>query len=361
MRSTLTTAAVLAALAIPASAQGQELRSGQSASLSGSTIDIYNVSGYVTMRRGGGSGVTVRPTAQGADGGQLRFFVDRGGSETVFRVQYPDDMDELAAPEGRAGRTRFSGRSQVRLRSDGTFGGDDDVPRRNRGREIAIGRGGLRAWADLEVEVPANARVRVHLIVGEVTVNGVDGDVVIDTWSANAVAENIAGTWLFNVGSGDVAVRGARGTLRIEAGSGTGTVNGMRGDVLEIETGSGDVQVSDAQVERCNFDTGSGDVRVTGLTARRCVADTGSGSVTLDYSGGAIDDLEIDTGSGSVRLTLPPNPNVRIVAEVGSGGIDLQRSGGMLERRNRNELAMRFGEGRGRVMIDTGSGGITIR
>lgn len=362
MRYTLTTAAILASLAVPAAARGQEISSGQQASLSGATIHIYNLSGNVALRRGGGSGVTVRPTAQGADGGQLKFFADRDGDGAVFRVQYPDDMEELAAPEGRGGRTRFGGRTQVRLRSDGTFGGDDDgLPRRNRGRQIDVGREGLRAWADLAVEVPAGARVRVHLVVGEVTVSGVEGDVVVDTWSASAVAENIAGNWLFDSGAGDVTVRGARGTLRIDAGSSSVTVTGMRGEVLEIDNGSGDIEVSDAQVERCDFDTGSGDVRATSLTARRCGADTGSGSVTLDYSGGSIEDLEIDTGSGSVRLTLPPNPDLRIVAEVGSGGINLERSGGMLERRSRDELAVRFGEGRGRVTIDTGSGGVTIR
>lgn len=362
MRFPLTAAALalaLAAAAAPAALQAQqEIRAGQAATLTGSDIHIYDVSGYVTLRRGTGSGVTVQATAQGADGGRLRFFVDDDG---LFRVQYPEDMDELAMPE-RAGRTRsfFGGRTNMRLRADGTFGGDMDG-RRNRGREITIGRGGLRAWADLEVTVPEGAQLTVHLAVGEVRVSGVDGRVTIDTWSADAVAENIAGEWLFDAGSGNVEVRGARGALRIDTGSGNGTVSAMRGDVLDIDTGSGDVEVSDTQVQRCRFDTGSGDVRATGLTAQRCEADTGSGDVRLDYAGGAIDDLTIDTGSGSVGVTLPPNPSVTMQIETGSGGIDVERAGGMLQRRSRNELALRFGEGRGRVVIDTGSGGVTIR
>ncbi|OGT99042.1 MAG: hypothetical protein A2085_01085 [Gemmatimonadetes bacterium GWC2_71_10] len=356
-----------AALAAPGLALAQEeVRAGQTATLTGRAIEIYNVSGFVTLRRGGGggTGVTVRATAQGADGSQLRFFVDRGGDGAVFRVQYPEAMEDLVNPEGaRGSRTRWSGgRTNVYLRDDGTFGGNSFPRRRGRGREITIGgRTGLRAWADLEITVPANTRLVVHLAAGEVRAEGVEGSIVIDTWSAAAVARNIGGDWRFNAGSGDVEVTGARGTLRIETGSGRGIVSGMRGDVLDIDNGSGNVEVSDTQVERCRFDTGSGDVRATGLTARRCVADTGSGSVQLDYTGGTIDDLLIDTGSGSASVTLPPNPDVRIAVDVGSGGINVHRAGGMLEHRSRNELTMRFGEGRGRVRIDTGSGSVSIR
>jgi predicted aspartyl protease len=359
------TTLAFAALLFPATAAAQEqIRSGQSVTLAGSVVEIFDVSGNVTMRRGSGS-VTVRPTAQGADAGRLAFFVDRSGERAVFRVQLPEDVEEMVAPAGRG----FSGRTTVHVRPDGTFGGDDGYwpgeggsRRRGARREIEVGgRRGLRAWADLEITVPANAVVKLHLAVGVVEIDGVEGDVFIDTWSASATASNIAGTWLFDTGSGDVEVRGMRGTLRIDTGSGNGTVSAMRGDVLDIDTGSGNVEVSDAQIERCRFDTGSGDVRATGLTARRCVADTGSGGVTIEYAGGAVDDLLIDTGSGSADVLLPPNPDVRITVDVGSGGINVMRAGGMLEHRSRTELAMTFGQGRGRVRIDTGSGSATIR
>jgi hypothetical protein len=349
---------MLAALSSPAVLTAQEeLRSGQQATLQARVIEIYDLVGNVTMRRGTGGGVTIRPTSQGADGGRLRYFVDRASDRAVFRVQFPD-VDEIAAPAGQRG---WGGRTTVHVRPDGTFGGDDgDWPRRSR-RTVDIGRSGLRASADLEISVPEGATVRLHLAAGAARIEGVNGNVVVDTWSASADATNIAGDWLFDTGSGDVEVRGMQGVLSIDTGSGSGIVTGMRGDVLSVDTGSGAVEVSDAQVTRCNFDTGSGDVRATGLTARRCVADTGSGSVRLDFAGGTLEDLVIDTGAGGVTLTLPPDPDVRVTVDVGSGGINVMREGGMLEHRSRTELGMRFGEGRGRVRIDTGSGGVTIR
>jgi len=89
--------------------------------------------------------------------------------------------------------------------------------------------------------------------------------------------------------------------------------------------------------------------------------DTGSGSVVLEYAGGAIDDLNVDTGSGRVDLRLPDAADLRMSIETGSGGINVQRSGGFLERRDHDSIELRFGSGRGRVVIDTGSGGVTIR
>ena len=345
-------------LATVARAQ-DEVRSGQRVSLVGAHVEIFDAVGRVTLRRGTGNGVGITATATGPDAGQLHFFTDRDGDLAVFRVQFPD-VEDIAAPEGLG----EGGRTTLRLRRDGTFGGDSDGwgRRDRRGGEVEIGgRGGLRGWANLEITVPQGARGTVHLAVGRADINGVDGTVTIDTWGANATAQNIAGEWLFDTGSGDVEVRGARGSLRIDTGSGSGTVTGMRGDLLDIDTGSGDVDVTDTQVARCRFDTGSGDVRATGLTAPRCVADTGSGSVRLDYAGGAVDDLLIDTGAGSVTITLPPNPSVRLNVDTGSGGVNVMREGGLFERRDEDGMVLRFGEGRGRVRIDTGSGGVTIR
>jgi DUF4097 and DUF4098 domain-containing protein YvlB len=91
------------------------------------------------------------------------------------------------------------------------------------------------------------------------------------------------------------------------------------------------------------------------------VADTGSGDVILDYTGGAIEDLLIDTGSGEVSLTLPRAADVRLTIDTGSGEIAVARDGALFERRGEDGTVLRFGEGRGRIRIDTGSGDVVIR
>jgi len=332
---------------------------GQSVSISQRSVVIYDVSGTVTIRHGTGSAVTVTATPQGADGGQLHFVSDTEGSRGRFRVVYPN-VDRIAAPDG-----HNTGTSELDLRSDGTFGGDSDNTwrgRRGSGDRVRVGgSSGFRGWANLEVNVPDGRTLVVHLVAGNVVATGVNGDVTIDTWGASAEGSNLAGDWLFDTGAGDVVVHGMRGTLKIDTGSGNGSVTDMTGDLLDIDTGSGDADASNVTVARYRFDTGSGDVTARGLTAPRGLVDTGSGRADLAYSGGTIDQLSIDTGSGRVNITLPPQADVRMVMDTGSGDVMVNRAGGIFERRGDDGTVIRFGEGRGRISIDTGSGGVTIR
>jgi hypothetical protein len=334
----------------------EAVQSGQAVSLTQRAVVIYNVSGTVTLRHGTGGAITITATRQGAEGDQLQFQTDTEGSRGRFRVVYPD-VERIASPDGRG-----YGTTDLDLRRDGTFGGDNDGGWRHRGDRTQVGGSrGFRGWANLEVSVPDGRELVVHLVVGHVSADGVNGDVTVDTWSADAEGSSLAGAWLFDTGSGDVVVRGMRGTLKIDTGSGTGTVSNMTGDLLDIDTGSGGAEATNVQVERFRFDTGSGNVRARGITARRGLVDTGSGSVDLVYAGGTIEQLSIDTGSGRVGLTLPPEADARLVIDTGSGDAVLQRAGGIFERRDSDGTVIRFGEGRGRVSIDTGSGGVTIR
>jgi len=349
----------VAALAETARAQ-ENVAAGQAVSFTETRVDVYDAVGTVTLRRATGNAVTVTATAQGADGGQITFAADHDADRGRFRVVYPD-VDAIASPGGRD----MGGTSELNLRRDGTFGGDngDNTWSRNRGDRIRVGGSrGFRGYANLEIGIPDGRNVRIHVAVGHATVDGVNANVLVDTWGADADATNIAGDWMFDTGSGNVTVRGARGTLKIDTGSGNGTVSGVTGDLLDIDTGSGDVDATDVQVDRFRFDTGSGDVVARNITARRGVADTGSGSVDLAYTNGAvIEDLLIDTGSGDAKIMLPTNPNVRLSLETGSGETTVQRAGAMYERRDSDGAVLRFGEGRGRIRIDTGSGDVTIR
>jgi len=343
-----------ALLAVPAHAQ-----QSQRFALSGQRVEIYNVAGNVSFRRGMGSEVVVQATRVGSDAAELQFATDEGGSRGAarFRVVYP--LDQLN------GGILFEtgGSTELRLRADGTFGGDSEGSYfTRRGNHVDISRDGdFRGYADLTIAVPAGKEVVLHLAVGQADLTGVDGDFTIDTWGADVVAENISGTYLFDTGSGDVEVRGGTGTIRIDTGSGSGTVSAIRGDLLEIDTGSGNAIASDVQVDRARFDTGSGEVRVRDVQAGNGEADTGSGDVELQFTGGDIDDWTIDTGSGSATVTLPPQASARITISTGSGDIDVTRQNVVMERRQHDEMVLRVGSGTGRVHIDTGSGDVTIR
>jgi putative adhesin len=346
---------ILVLLAAIASAQ-EAVQPGQTITIMDHKVVVYVASGTASLHRVAGRGLTIQANAQGPDGSQLRFFTDREGDAARFRVDFPDDADHIAAPAGTRGNTN------LRLRDDGTFGGDDSW-RRGRGDEVEIGgSGGFRGWAALDIGVPEGTEVLVRLAAGRASADGVSGRITLDTWSADCEATNIGGRWLFDTGSGDVTVRDATGVVFIDTGSGSGSVSGMRGDTLDLDTGSGDVTVADVTVGKVRFDTGSGSVRARNLSAPRGVADTGSGDVVLEYAeGGVVEDLYVDTGSGAVDLALPRQVSARVSIDTGSGGVTVQRAGVVFERRDDDGTILRIGEGANRIRIDTGSGGVTIR
>ena len=346
--------AILAVLAAaPAAAQQV-----QRLTLEGPRVEIYDVVGRATLHRGTGSAVVVQATRVGSDAAQLQFATDGNGKDGAarLRVVYPLDRLDDGIYWGGDG-----GGDGLRLRADGTFGGDDDHGS-GRGARTLIGRrGAFHAAADLDIAVPEGRTVTLHLAVGRVELNGTSGDFTIDTWGADAIAQNLSGTYRFDTGSGDVTVRGATGSLRLDTGSGDCTVSGIRGTLLDVDTGSGDADATDVQVDRARFDTGSGTVRARGLQARTGIVDTGSGDAEVEFTGGTLDDWKVDTGSGNANLTLPPQADATISIDTGSGDVSLLRDGLTLQRREGDTMILRAGEGRGRMVIDTGSGDVTIR
>ena len=345
---------VLLAAATPVAAQQV-----QRFSLEGPRVEIYDVVGRATVHRGSGNVVIVQATRVGADASALEFATDREGTDGASRLRVVFPLDR--ARDGIAFSRDGNGRTNLRLRADGTFGGDD-VLGAMRGDRVEIGGDGhFRASADLDIAVPEGRTVTLHLAEGRVELNGTSGDFTIDTYGAPVAARDVAGSYLFDTGSGDVQVRGGTGTIRLDTGSGDATVSGIRGTLLDIDTGSGDADATDVQVERFRFDTGSGNVRARGLQGRRGVIDTGSGDAEIAFTGGDVEDLLIDTGSGDAQLTLPAQANARISIDTGSGDINVARANVVMERREHGAMVLRVGEGRGRVRIDTGSGDVTIR
>ncbi|HEY2805583.1 MAG TPA: DUF4097 family beta strand repeat-containing protein [Gemmatimonadales bacterium] len=349
-------AVLLMLLALPATAAAQtRVTSGQRVTSTSQRIEIYDAAGTVTLHHGG-SATEITATAQGADGSQLQFETDEDGGRMRFRVIFPD-VSTIASPDGSRGGT-----SNLNLRSDGTFGGDQGR-RFSRGNDVRIGgNGGFRGYANIEVTVPDGKEVVVHVAVGKADADGVNGNVTLDTWAADASATNVSGDWLLDTGSGSATINGLRsGSVKLDTGSGNGSATDVSGDLLDIDTGSGGADATNVTVTRFRFDTGSGDVRATRVHSARGTVDTGSGTVDLAYSDGPIDDLSIDTGSGRVTLGLPQNVDARLTIDNNDHDITLDRQGAIYERRGDDGTVLRFGEGHGRIKIDTGSGRIAIR
>ena len=318
------------ALSIPGIAQAQK-----QFTLSGSEVAIYNLVGTVSVTAGRGDAVTVGITPKGDDAGKLTFGEGTVRGRNALRVIYPSDRIVYEGM-GHGSSTELS------VREDGTFGGDDESRRHNRGGRVRItGSGsGLEAYADIVISVPEGKSVNVYLGVGDITASNVKGDLRLDT------------------SSGRVDVTGTRGDLSVDTGSGDVKVTGASGSAISIDTGSGEVNGTSIKATSLDVDTGSGDVELSDVTSEDISIDTGSGSVNLTLNT-ALDHLAVDTGSGSVTIAVPGTLIAQVAIETGSGDIttdfpiQVRKTGG-------DELIGTIGSGTGRIDIDTGSGDVQL-
>lgn len=323
--------------------------------LRGNEVAVYDPAGRVQVVAGSGSDVVVEVTRRGRDAARLRVLAGEVRGHDALRVVAP--AGDLVYPEiGRGSNVT------VHVRSDGTFGdgggglfsnfSSDKVSIRGDG-------GGTEAWAEVTVYVPAGRRVAVHVGAGAATAQNVDGDLTFDVQAAQVTTERTRGRLVVDAGSGPVRVRDAQGSeVNLDTGSGGIDVRGVRADRLRVDAGSGSVRGGEVEAGDVNLETGSGGIRLDKVRARTLKLDAGSGSVDLELAGD-VDDARIETGSGGITLRVPPTLGATLDVETGSGGVQTDVPV-QVTKSERGHLTGRVGDGRGRIVIEAGSGGVRI-
>lgn len=341
MRLSLPLAALL--LASTATAQERHTLSGDAA--------VYNLAGTVRVVAGSGRDVTVESTFRGRDAAKLRVQQSEVRGRQAVHVVFPDD--DIVYPA--IGRSRV----HLRARADGTFG-DAGGGGFFSGRDVTIrGSGsGTEAWAELTVAVPAGRSLHLHLAAGDANVSNVDGDLLVDVNAATVTTERTRGRLMIDAGSGRVRVNGAQGDVNLDLGSGAVELRDVNASRLRVDGGSGDVVATNVTAPDVDLDLGSGEARLSGVSTRQLRLDSGSGAVDLEFTSD-VDDVRIDTGSGSITLRLPPALGARLDVDTGSGGIETEVPI-TVTRREHDHLAGTIGDGRGRIVIDGGSGKVRL-
>ncbi len=319
----------------------------------GDDIAIYNLAGEVKIEAGGGPGIAAEVTRGGSEGAKIKVVRSEIEGHQTLRFLYPSDRIQYS-------RLSSGSSTQLRVREDGTFGDDhDDDERRDEGRHVDIrGRGGLDAFADLRITVPSGKQLSVYLAVGKVSVTNVEGDLTVSAASAPVTTSNTRGELRIDVGSGEVRVTQSRGDLSVDTGSGAVAVSDVRGEDVSITTGSGEVSASDLRSNQVSVETGSGDIQAGAMSAGQVQLETGSGAVTADLTG-ELWNLSVETGSGDITLKVPPTLGAEVDIETSSGDIETDFEVAVT-RHARDHLTGRIGDGRGKIDIETGSGGIKL-
>lgn len=373
---------------------------------------IENLAGAMRVVPGSGGAIVVVATVH-AESDELAEAVSlekaRGlMGEPTLRVVYPLDRHSTVRYPPPGGS-----------RGGSPSGGESGTTTKYGGRKATVSpTSGVVLYADVEVQLPArpvNARFRnvagpLHgeRVAGDlsfdtdsggVTLSRLRGEIVADTGSGDVVASDIEGSFTCDTGSGACEASGVRGervtcdtgsgdvTLRsirvsgeVRADTGSGNVvareiegslvcdtgssdcdlEGVRGASVRCDTGSGGVRLRSIVAERVSADTGSGDVTAEGIEAEEFAADTGSGEVRLEASGSRLARVTADTGSGGVILRLGPDASFHALVEQGSGELVNRYADAQPIIEDRQVVGYQRGDGRTRIVVDTGSGSLTL-
>jgi DUF4097 and DUF4098 domain-containing protein YvlB len=198
--------------------------------------------------------------------------------------------------------------------------------------------------ANLEVIVPAGARVTATSIDGDIEIRGVS-EVEANTISGSLTASNIAGRATLTSVSGDLVANDLGGPVKANDVNGDVALSDISGDV-SVETVSGEMKLRGVKSSYVRTSTVSGDVQFEGA---------------LDPKGR----YEFHSHSGEIIMTLPKGTGAQITLRGYNG--ELRSSCQMMllpgdgpGGHNRSQTFV-IGNGGAKVSFDTFSGDVEIR
>lgn len=143
---------------------------------------------------------------------------------------------------------------------------------------------GSSAYADLIVKVPAELALTLQDGSGDLQIEGLSADLVIEDGSGNVTLQG-GNNLVLEDGSGNASLTQLTGNLSVEDGSGDLFIQQVAGTVL-VEDGSGDVDIRQVK-GMVSVSDGSGDIRVQ-QAGGFSLLDDGSGELNTEQINGPV-------------------------------------------------------------------------
>ena len=264
-----------------------------------------------------------------------------GTFDRSFQVSGPVDLEvlsrsgDITVHSGAAGTVSVHGKIHV---GNSWFGGErkadvqevqNNPPIRQNGNSIRIDYVNITNLSiDYDITVPENTAIRAHTGSGDQTVEGLKGNIDLESGSGDMKLARLTGEMRFQTGSGNVRGRELSGPARAKAGSGDIDIEEMGAGDVEIRTGSGNITVGGIN-GGFHAEAGSGDIHGQGRPKNLWSIRTGSGNVSLRVPSETAFDVDLSSSSGSVTVGDPVVTTVQgrvqesrksVVGKVRGGG-----------------------------------------
>lgn len=198
-----------------------------------------------------------------------------------------------------------------------------------------------RVAVDYTVTAPAGVTLDARSVSGNVSLDGIKGEVRVETVSGNVTATGLAGETTLKAVSGDVLVSSSEvdGELTANSVSGDVVVKTFKARSVNAATVSGNVSMQSGSCGRANVGSVSGDLELMGAISKggRYELKSHSGNIRLVLDGKTGFALDASSFSGNITTELPldvkhrqegggygpPNRSLRAVYLDGSAQVEL--------------------------------------
>lgn len=260
-----------------------------------------------------------------------RFEVEPGAR---LRLEHGDGDVEIVPWDQKTIEVDVRYRAELKKIGIGREGGFD-VTMEQRGDTVTvIGRELPRGGVGIFVSNVDEHRYRIRAPRWvELDLEGDDGDVEIEGFAAPIAIE---------IDDGDVELRALDGpSIRVEMQDGSLEIDGARGE-LTVNADDGDVIVRGCRCTRADIEIQDGDLRAE-----------------LDAADAPLD-LRARSDDGTIDIDLAESIGATFVVSFDDGDVRIDVDGAEVERRE-HRVEGSFGDGDGRIRIDTGDGRVTLR
>lgn len=237
---------------------------------------------------------------------------------------------------------------------------------------------GRAPFVTLRIAVPANTRLDVQSVNGNLSVDGVGGEGVLRTTNGAITGKDLEGRLIFKTTNGDITLEHLAGVATLETVNGDVhlrdgraqriTASSMNGDLtfrgvtgmVQVRTINGDVTVDEAHELELDVKTASGDLDLRDVYEAQLAIETTEGEVDFQGSLSTAAEHRIKSFSGDVTLVLPRSSNLELEVSTLSG--DLETDFGLPPPvGDRREARGAPGGGGTMLWIETTSGDVEVR